>query len=376
MRQFFLAILYTSVSSYNLAKWTPVERSELVILDSSDATPSLESFERPSDDYGDNLPLQRSAQCTSINHSAECNLLKGLTGLAEKTFSLTKAWLDSLDVGSEVDCLDFDGDWFVATVVKVHENKWLLKVRNQDWTSNFEEWIHRYSGRITKHSVKTTQLRSSRRVSYTAESMQLVPIYVEGLSAEERSAAKLHTDKARIQHFKKKEEKKREKKLEIKGETKMMKLETETHTIFIIYEGDDDIADLPAELPMLPELPTTSSEESESSELDRRARFLDIIDPERKFNEYVEFLDKIRSGEVKEVDALDFQGYWWTAKVTILLANKDEVNISFDQWIPLFDEFIPISSGKLAPHKTKAKGGRMTGGVKGEPLYPDKLANF
>jgi len=371
MRQFFLAIVCTRVSSYNLAKWTPVERSEMVVLDSNDYTPSFESLEGPSDDYGDNLPLQKSAQCTSINNRAECNLLKGLSRLAEKSFSLTKAWLDSLDVGSEVDCLDFDGDWFVATVVKVHENKWLLKVRNQDWTSTFEEWVHRYSGRITKFSVKT-----GGRVSNTAGFIPWMPTYVEGLSAEERSAAKLHTDKARIQHFKKQEEIKREKKLEPKGETKMMKLETETHTIVIIFEEDDDIGGLPEELLALPDIPARSAEESESSELDSRARFLDIIDPERKFKEYVEFLDGIRSGEVKEVDALDFQGYWWTAKVTILLANKDEVNIAFDQWMPLFDEFIPISSGKLAPLKSKAKGGRMSGGVKGEPLYPDKLANF
>jgi len=313
MRQFFLAILFTRVSSFNLAKWTPVEsveRSELVVLDRSDYTPSIE---RPSDDYGDNLPLQESAQCTSINDSAECNLLKGRSALAEKTFSLTKAWLDSLDVGSEVDCLDFDGDWFVATVVKVHENKWLLKVRNQDWTSTFEEWVHRYSGRITKLSVKTTQLRSrvGRRVSYKAESIPWSPIYVEGLSAEERSAAKLHTENARKQYLKMQKEIKQVKKLETKGSTKLMKLETETHTILIIFEEDDDIGDLPEGLPtaLVPEISADSAEESESSELDRRARFLDIIDPERKFKEYVEFLDNIRSGEVTEVDALDFQGY-------------------------------------------------------------------
>lgn len=382
MRQFFLAILITRVSSYNLARWTPVEKPNLVVLDSSDHTPSIERY---SDDYGGHLPLQLSAQCTSIKNDEDCTLLKGPSGFAEKTFSLTKAWLDSLEVGSEVDCLDFDGDWFVGTIVKVNEKKELLKVRNQDWVSSFEEWVHRYSGRITKLSEKTKLLRSrfGRHASYTAGSIPWQPIYVEGLDAQERYDAKYHTEQAREQYIKEQKEMEQKKKLETKIEKKMVKITTETQTVLVIYEEieeDDSIESPPEELPTVPEIPSMSEEESDSSMLERRAVFLDIIDPQRKsqrkFKEYVRFLDDIRSGKVKEVDALDFQGYWWTGKVTILLVNNDEVNIAFDQWLPLFDEFIPISSGKLAPLKSIAKGGRRSGGVKGEPLYPDKLANF
>jgi len=374
MRQFLLSILFTRVSSYNLARWTPVQRSKMVVLDTSDNTPRFESY---SDDYGDDLPLQKSAQCTSISNSADCNLLKGHSRMAEKTFPLTKAWLDSLDVGSEVDYLDFQGDWFVGTVVRVNEKKKLLKVRKKDWPSTFEEWVHRYSGRITKVSEKTSQLRSrvARRVSYSAESISWLPIHVEGLGAKERLAAKLYTEKARKQHLEKETESQEEKKLITKSRKKLKKLKTETQTVLVIYE-DDDSRILSEDLPRVPEIPVRSAKKSDSSESHKKRRFLDIIDPEKKFKEYLKFLDDIRSGKVKEVDALDFQGYWWTSKVTILLVNNDEVNISFDQWIPPFDEFIPISSGKLAPLKSKAKGGRIAGGVKGEPLYPKRISDL
>jgi len=91
--------------------------------------------------------------------------------------------------------------------------------------------------------------------------------------------------------------------------------------------------------------------------------------------QYKKFLDDVRSGKIKKVDALDFQGYWWTGEVTILLIDSDEVNISFDDWISPFDEFIPIASGKLAPRNSQAKGGRLAGGVQGVPLFKGQLVS-
>lgn len=362
------------VSCFNLAFWTPVKRPKLVLLDRKKLSSNRKKW---ADDYGQDLPPQKSAQCTSIITGSDCSLIQGLNALSEKSFSLTKAWLDLLDVGSEVDCLDFQGKWFVATIVSVDEEKNLLKVHFQGWPSTYDEWVHRYSGRITKIWEKTGQIKSreaSRILSN--EISELRTLYVEGLSAEERMLAKVYTGKTQKKWFQKRLELKRKKELEYKKKIKWRRSKSEPKVVLVSdQEKDGPSRNLVANTREI-KIQSRRAKKFIESESHTKWRSHNSPNLERQIIKYRKFLDDIRRGKIKAVDALNFQGYWWTAKVTILLVNSDEVNISFDGWLATFDEFIPIASGKLAPLKSRAKGGREYRGVKGTPMYSDRLDTF
>jgi len=88
---------------------------------------------------------------------------------------------------------------------------------------------------------------------------------------------------------------------------------------------------------------------------------------DKKMRAYTKFLNDIRNGKIKQLDVLNLKGFWRTGQVKELLVGSDEVQVSFDQLSAEFDELIQISSGRLAPKKSKVKArGKW---LKGVPLF-------
>ncbi len=80
----------------------------------------------------------------------------------------------------------------------------------------------------------------------------------------------------------------------------------------------------------------------------------------------VQWLETLRAGSF--VDALDMESKWYTGHV--LGINQGRALVHFDDWPSRFDEWVDVSSGRLAPKHTSAMGGRLQGGMPGWPLKP------
>jgi len=424
MWPFVFAALALLVGSFQISLMNPAERIEVMLVDKNGELYSENGAHV--DDYGESLPQQKNSICTSIRGSAECSLLKGELALKEKSFLLSKRWLDTLDIGSRVDSMDIQGRWYKGTVIKVDESKNELLIHFQGWRELYDEWLYRYSGKITKlgEKVKVKGSDMTTLLLLSGQTADFTPLFVEGLNKEERDAAVAFEEKQKIlraemekeaKKRKKKEKEKRkqkdkEKLKEKKQKEKKQKLkksnepeEKKKRTLFeelvdklndIVQTGgevDEEIEEVLAALVTNPELDNNDGGRSPPARLENARRpkgstpirrwsqeehqnsGKDALFEAKELKEYEKFLDLIRSGRVKKVDALDFQGNWWTGEITMLLADIDEVNISFDEWRTPFDEFIPISSGKLAPRKSRAKGGKLAGPVPGVPLYKGRL---
>jgi len=417
------AALAALVGSFQISLMNPAERIEVMLVDRNGEVYSENGAHV--DDYGESLPQQKNSICTSVRGSAECSLLKGELALKEKSFLLSKRWLDTLDIGSEVDSMDIQGRWYKGTVIKVDPTKNRLRIHFQGWRELYDEWIYRYSGKITKlgEKVKIKGSDMSTLLVLSGQTADLTPLFVEGLSEKDKGEAeafeeeqRLHRVKLEKDALKRKQEKEKRKEAkekqkesaEKKQKEKKQRPEVETEGkkfpnvldelieklneivqtgefdedgIMTLAESlagtDQEIDGNPVRSPpariknarkpkgYTPVKQWTKGEQEGSNE--------DAAREAKQLQDYEKFLDGIRSGRVRKVDALDYQGYWWTGEITILLVDSDEVNISFDEWLSPFDEFIPISSGKLAPKLSRAKGGKLSGGVPGVPLFPGKL---
>lgn len=414
----------------------PAERIEVMLVDKNGELYSENGANV--DDYGESLPNQKNAVCTSIRGINDCSLLKGERALKKKSFLLSKRWLDTLDIGSVVDSMDIQGRWYKSTVIKVDEEKNRLLIHFHGWRELYDEWIYRYSGKITMLGQKVKEgsdITSLLHIS--GQAADFTPVFVEGLNEyekllvdefeEEQKERRIEMEKETMRRKKEKETKQKEKKKEmekmkekkrkekkktVNEPTKEKKQQTELEEIV------DKLADLLQKgKKQNDKEPKEKKQQTEFEELVEKLNHIvdsEILDNDpgpdntpvrspparlqnarrpkgstpikrwsqeqqqdtdnaKELKEYEKFLDNVRSGVVKKVDALDSQGDWWTGQVTILLTDSDEVNISFDEWRSVFDEFIPISSGKLAPRLSKAKGGKLKGGVPGAPLFPGKL---
>jgi len=98
----------------------------------------LRELMRQKDDDGEPLPPQKSALCTSFDALSECSIMKGDRALMKKSFLLSKAWLDSLEIGSEVDSLDFTGRWYAASVAGVRKEN-MLKIHFLGKSTRYDE---------------------------------------------------------------------------------------------------------------------------------------------------------------------------------------------------------------------------------------------
>ena len=63
------------------------------------------------------------------------------------------------------------------------------------------------------------------------------------------------------------------------------------------------------------------------------------------------------------VDALDTVSKWYTARVLQLNDERTHVLISYDGWSSKYDEWLPITSGRLAAPLSRARGGKESGGT-------------
>ena len=66
------------------------------------------------------------------------------------------------------------------------------------------------------------------------------------------------------------------------------------------------------------------------------------------------------------LDALDTVQKWYTARV--LEVRGDHIRIAYDGWTNKYDETISLYSDRLAPHRTKAHGGKESNGVQASVL--------
>merc|ERR1719229_1137211 len=88
--------------------------------------------------------------------------------------------------------------------------------------------------------------------------------------------------------------------------------------------------------------------------------------PEKEFvsRDMEEFLNMVAVGH--QIDALDSFGYWYTAKI-VKVDSSNRLLVTFDEWEDKWNEWIDRFSGRIAKHKTIAKGGQSVGGVKKPP---------
>ena len=75
------------------------------------------------------------------------------------------------------------------------------------------------------------------------------------------------------------------------------------------------------------------------------------------------------------VDALDIENKWYTAYILNIDQKSGKVKIHYDDWADRFDEWIDPQSGKLAPYRTRAIGGRFQGGLPGRAALPIRPLN-
>ena len=85
------------------------------------------------------------------------------------------------------------------------------------------------------------------------------------------------------------------------------------------------------------------------------------------------WLDNLHVGSL--VDALDIESKWYTGYVTNVDIKSGQVKIHYDDWSDRFDEWVDPQSGKLAPYRSRAIGGRFQGGLPGRPSLPIKPKN-
>jgi len=86
-----------------------------------------------------------------------------------------------------------------------------------------------------------------------------------------------------------------------------------------------------------------------------------------------QWLQQLHIGSL--VDALDVESKWYTGYVTNIDAKSShtvKVKVHYDDWEDRFDEWIELESGKLAPYRTHAIGGRFQNGLPGRPALPIK----
>jgi len=82
------------------------------------------------------------------------------------------------------------------------------------------------------------------------------------------------------------------------------------------------------------------------------------------------WLKNLKKGD--KVDALDYTNNWFTAEIT-KISGGPKYKIHFDDWESKWDEEMLWNSGRLAKHKTHAKGGRLIGGILGQKIIVDEL---
>merc|ERR1719320_2354975 len=113
--------------------------------------------------------------------------------------------------------MDIQGRWYKGTVIKVDESENKLLIHFQGWRELYDEWIYKYSGKITQHGqkVKIKGSDMSSLIVLSGQTADFTTLFVEGLSEKERSAAEAYEEEQRLHR------------VEIEKEAKRRKLENE-----------------------------------------------------------------------------------------------------------------------------------------------------
>jgi len=308
------------------------------------------------DDFGRSLPDQSGSICSSLN-SRTCDFLQGdVPKVTRSPRPLTKKWLKNLDVGDRVDALDYTNHWFTAEVVqrKRDSGKNSYKIHFDGWEEKWDEWIAWDAGRLNKENSKARGGRVQGGVSGSKYLVDNLP--------------ETYKDKIPPQ-------KKPKKNNILKNLTKKKASSTATTN-----KKKDDKKDTSSTIKnKLPKAPKFGSRKSTSTSrtttTTRKAGQKGTASTstttttttqtkkEKKFvsKKMEEFLNMLAVGH--QVDALDSYGYWYTARI-IKVDSQNRILIKFDEWEDKWNEWIERFSGRLAKHRSIAKGGQSVGGVK------------
>jgi len=73
------------------------------------------------------------------------------------------------------------------------------------------------------------------------------------------------------------------------------------------------------------------------------------------------FVKRLGSGDL--VDAMDYLGYWWEAKIIALDKKSKKLLVHFQGFSSVYDEWFPLTGDRLASIHTFSAGGKEAGGV-------------
>jgi len=269
------------------------------------------------DDFGKDLPEQSEAICSSLKDN-KCTFLEGdVPTLRKAVRPLTKKWLKTLKKGDKIDALDYTNNWFTAEIIKVVTGP-KYKVHFEDWESKWDEEIMWNSGRIAKHK---SHAKGGRLVGGILGQK----IIVDELPETEYDPLP--------------KKKKKGVSINAGGDTNLA-TQIQSALSSLLSQAQQGLGS------------GSGSQSTQQQKKKEKKKFKDA--------KMEEFLNSLQIGQ--QIDALDGYGMWFTGRIVKI--NQEKVFIKFDEWEDKWSEWIDRFSGRITLHKSIAKGGQRSGGVK------------
>lgn len=272
-------------------------------------------------------------------------------------------WLKSLRVGSKVDALDTGNEWFTAEI-KEKKGAMQVLVHFDGWEDKWDEWLDLLSGRISPLKSKAAGGREAGGVAGKAVNPINDPfpdiIAPPAVTLRQISIYWL---------------------LNLKVGDKVDVRDTEGwwYTAVIIqtekelkihvhWDGWDDKFDEWIILRSGRIAPLNKVAIGGAHSGGREHTRIPISFSSGYLTDTevdIEWLQSLQVGD--KVDACDEEGNWFTSVVKI--KEEARAQVEFDGWGDFFDEWINLTSGKIAPFMRVAIGGcNESGGIKHDPF--------